>query len=435
MLENLLEQIGRSAPAAWQPFIKERGFRRYFYNTGWMMGGQIFSLAMSFLVGAWVARYLGPDNYGFFSYSLSFAGLFSMIAGLGVDGILSRDLVRYPEKSSVLLGSGLAIKAASGFIAWLAATVAAWWLIPDGLGRILVSLIALSYIFSAFNIIDIFFRSRVESRYSVKAQILTAVIGSALKAAVILSGQGLVWLVGIYALEVLIQGAILTSIYLGRHLPVGRWQVSSTMVRKLLASSWPLLLSGLSSFVLLKIDQVMIGSYLSSAAVGLYAAGVKLTEVWYFIPGVICASLFPAIINARTADLGQYHRRLKRLYVFLLVLAILIALPLSWGADFFIRQLFGAAYLGAAPAAAVYVWSTLGWFLVSALWYRFMAENRLGLIFWSSFLPMIANILLNIWLIPRFGILGAAWATLISYSSMIIFIFYPSRHEDLADNN
>ena len=59
------------------------------------------------------------------------------------------------------------------------------------------------------------------------------------------------------------------------------------------------MLAAAASFIYAKIDQVMIGSLMGNYEVGLYAATVKLVEIWYFIPSIICTSLFPAIINAK----------------------------------------------------------------------------------------------------------------------------------------
>lgn len=427
MLGKIIASLGVSGSGA--------GFRRYFFNTSWLAGGQMISLLISFFIGALVARNLGPGQYGLFSYSLSFAGLFSLLAGLGIDGIIARDLVKTPEKTSELLGSGLVIKIISGLAAWFSASLVAWFFIPSGEGRILVSLIAFSYVIGAFNIIDTLFRARVESKYSVQAQVTAILASSILKIIFILSEASLTWLALIYVLESLVLAAALAAAYWRRKLSIGKWPVSRTLVRKLLASSWPLLLSGLSTFMLLKIDQVMLGSYLNEVAIGLYAAAAKLSEAWYFIPGVICSSLFPAIINAKQTDSQLYNKRINRLYGLLLVLAVLIALVLSGGANFLVNWLFGESFLGAAPVASIYAWSIIGWFLAAGLWHQLMAENRLKLLIWSSVLPLAANVALNLILIPRSGIIGAAWATVISYSMIIILIIYSRLNEGPFSHN
>ena len=415
--------------------ISPGGWQRYLKNTAWLLGGQAVSLGLSFFIGAWIVRSLGPQDFGVFSYCLSFAGLFSLIAGLGIDGILSRDLVSQPEKRAQLLGSGLAVKAATGFLAWLLATAAAFWLLPAGSGRLVISLIALSYFFQALNVFDLLFRAQVLSRFGVQAQLVAVFAASLLKIWAVISGAGLVLLAAAYAAEILISGLLLMLSYRVRREEILPWRVDRATTAYLVRSSWPLLFTGLASFLLLRIDQVMIGYYQAPAELGLYAAGVKLTEVWYFIPGLIGAALFPAVINSRQADIRIYRRRVRYFYGLLGLIAGLIALGLTISMPLLISWLFGAEFLGARGPATIYAWSTIGWFLTSAWWLQLMAENRLRLIFFSSLAPLIINVLLNLYLIPRYGIFGAALATLIAYSSILVFIIYSQLYEDPASRH
>lgn len=71
-----------------------QGFMRYFANTSWLFGEKILRIIVGLFVGIWVARYLGPERFGLFSYAQSFVGLFSAIATLGLDGIVVRELVK-----------------------------------------------------------------------------------------------------------------------------------------------------------------------------------------------------------------------------------------------------------------------------------------------------------------------------------------------------
>ena len=84
--------------------ITHQGFRRYFVNTSWMFAEQLLRMVAGLLVGIWVARYLGPEQFGIFSYAIAFASLFSNIAKLGLDGIVVRDLVKEPEQRGIYLG-------------------------------------------------------------------------------------------------------------------------------------------------------------------------------------------------------------------------------------------------------------------------------------------------------------------------------------------
>jgi O-antigen/teichoic acid export membrane protein len=188
--------------------------------------------------------------------------------------------------------------------------------------------------------------------------------------------------------------------------------------------SWPLMLSAAAATIYLRIDQVMVGRIMGDVAVGIYAAGVKLTEVFYFIPGVIAGSLFPAIVNAKKTAATMYFRRLKNLYALLAIFALLVALPISFLAKPIISLVFGIEYLASAPVLQLYIWSSFGLFLGAGVSNQLMAENRTKAIFGVNLVAMVVNVGLNLYLIPKLGLIGAALTTLVSYAIIPLWLFF-----------
>lgn len=419
------QRVLELVPSQYRPLLNHEGFKKYFRNTGWMFIGQFFSLVASFFVGAAVARYLGPANYGLYNYALSFVGLFSFIAPLGVDAILYRELISHPEKRDELLGTTFRLKLIGGTIAFLAASLAAYFLESSYLVKLIVLIFSSSFIFQAFNVSNTFFNSRVESVKNVKVQTLGILLAAVLKIVVIVTHRGVIWL----AVAALIESMVISigAIYFyrqpGRSLPA--WSFSPTLAKRILSVSWLLLLSSAAAFIYQKVDQVMIGRFLGNAAVGLYAVAAKLSEIWYFIPGIICGSLFPAIVNAKKTSWALYQNRLGKLYWLMFFLALGVTLPLTIFSQPITIFIFGSDYAAAAPVLRVYAWSSIGLFLVTAINQALTSENRLRLIFFLNLIMMVANVGLNYLFIPRFGLVGAAWATTISYllGPLCIFIY------------
>jgi O-antigen/teichoic acid export membrane protein len=83
---------------------------RYFANTSWLFGEKILRMIVGLFVGIWVARYLGPEQFGLLSYAQSFVGLFTAIATLGLDGIVVRELVKDPSRRDELIGTAFWLK-------------------------------------------------------------------------------------------------------------------------------------------------------------------------------------------------------------------------------------------------------------------------------------------------------------------------------------
>jgi O-antigen/teichoic acid export membrane protein len=402
-------------PVQYRPFLDHEGFKKYFKNTGWMFIGQFFSLLISFFVGAAVARYLGPANYGVYNYALSFVGLFSFIAPLGVDAILYRELISQPQKRDELMGTAFRLKLIGGVIAFLAASVSAYFLEADFLVKLIVLVFSISFIFQAFNVSYTFFNSRVQSLKNVKVQTLAVLFSAVLKIIVIVSFKGVIWL----ALAALIESIIISvgAVYFYRQkgYRLRAWTFNPALAKKIISVSWLLLLSSAAALVYQKVDQVMVGRFLGNEAVGFYAVAAKLSEIWYFIPGIICGSLFPAIVNAKKTDPTLYQNRLKKLYRLMFFLALLIAFPLAVFSWPITVMIFGADYAASAPFLSIYAWSSLGFFLTTAINQALTSENRLRIIFLINLLMMLVNVFLNYLLIPRLGLSGAAWATTISY--------------------
>jgi O-antigen/teichoic acid export membrane protein len=402
-------------PVQYRPFLDHEGFKKYFKNTGWMFIGQFFSLLISFFVGAAVARYLGPANYGVYNYALSFVGLFSFIAPLGVDAILYRELISQPQKRDELMGTAFRLKLIGGVIAFLAASVSAYFLEADFLVKLIVLVFSISFIFQAFNVSYTFFNSRVQSLKNVKVQTLAVLFSAVLKIIVIVSFKGVIWL----ALAALIESIIISvgAVYFYRQkgYRLRAWTFNPALAKKIISVSWLLLLSSAAALVYQKVDQVMVGRFLGNEAVGFYAVAAKLSEIWYFIPGIICGSLFPAIVNAKKTDPTLYQNRLKKLYRLMFFLALLIAFPLAVFSWPITVMIFGADYAASALVLSIYAWSSLGFFLTTAINQALTSENRLRIIFLINLLMMLVNVFLNYLLIPRLGLSGAAWATTISY--------------------
>jgi O-antigen/teichoic acid export membrane protein len=168
MLDKIFALIEKYVPVKWRWIFSHGGFRRYFANTGWMFFGQMFSLLISFFIGAWLARYLGPQNFGVLNFSMSFAGLFAFIASMGIDGILSRELVKFPEKEIELMGTSLGLKLIGGITAFLLSLSAAFLFEQDPFIRLLIILFSLTFILQAIGVISTFFQANVWAKKLLK---------------------------------------------------------------------------------------------------------------------------------------------------------------------------------------------------------------------------------------------------------------------------
>ena len=407
-------------------YIKEKwnqaGFQRYFRNTGWLFFARIFILVVAFFINAYMARYLGPGNYGLLNYVFSFVGLFGFIASLGIESIANREIVKYHEKKNLIIGTSFYLKLFGSIIAIFLILIIGHITTSDPILFGLISMYSINYIFSAFNIIDIYFQSQVLSKYPAIATIIAGIISAILKIIAMSLGAGIIWLTAIYVLEsaVITVGLLFFFIYNGHN--IREWVFDKATAFIILKDSWPLMVSTVAWSIYMKIDQVMIKNMIGNEQTGIYAVAAKLSEFWYFIPGIICGSVFPAIVNAKKVSESLYNERLKKLYGLMFWLSLSVAIIITIFAYIIIYILFGTAYLGAVNPLRIYVWGGIGVSLGCVLNYYLLIENRTKINAVSAVIGALLNIILNIILIPRYGINGAAFASFVSYTAIIIAI-------------
>lgn len=411
--------------------LAHQGLMRYFANTSWLFGEKILRMVVGLFVVIWVARYLGPEQFGLFSYAQSFVGLFVAIAGLGLDGIIVRELVKDESKRDALLGTAFRLKLIGALLVLIALAIAVNLSQQDSLTTLLIFTIASATVFQSFNVIDFYFQATVLSKYIVYANIISLFISSMVKIGLILNDAPLLH----FAYSILFDSFVLICgfLYFYRHkkLFLSRWYFDKKLALSLLKDSWPLILSGLAVSIYMKVDQIMIKEMINVEAVGQYAAAVRVSEAWYFIPMVVASSLFPAIINAKQQSEALYYARLQKLYDLMVWLAITIALPMTFLSDWVVILLYEEQYNQAVSVLMIHIWAGVFVFLGVASGKWFISENLQMLDFWRTFYGVVANVLLNFWLIPKYGVQGAAISTLLSYfmAGMLFDLFNKRTRE------
>jgi O-antigen/teichoic acid export membrane protein len=404
----------------------DSGFKRYIISTGWSLISRAIGLFISFFVTIYMVRYLGPDNYGQLSYAVSFVSIFSIIATLGIDSILYRDIVSEPEKTGEYMGTAIGLKLLAGIFACLLTISSALLLSPKDISLHLIIIISFTFIFNSFNIIVYEFQARIQQKYPALISLVVVIILNTLKLLIFYFNKGIYYLACVLLLESMLYAALYIIYRRKIYGAFSNWHFKKETAIYILKSSWPLIITAVFSVIYTRIDQVMIKNMLNSSSVGIYDAAVRLSEAWNFIPGIIASSFFPAIINAKKVSTQLYKRRLLTLIGGLFCLALIVAMPISMFSPYIIDLLYGASYSASASILSIYIWSGM-WFSISLVLHYFLVnENRLRTLFICSFVATLLNIILNLYLIPLYGINGAAWATFLSYiviSLPTIYIF------------
>ncbi|MGC3982203.1 MAG: flippase [Steroidobacteraceae bacterium] len=384
-------------------------------NVGWLFVDKILRMGVGLVVGVWVARYLGPEQFGLFNYATALVAIFGAVATLGFNGIVVRDLIRQPPTAApVTLGTAFTLQLLGGFVAALLIVVTAIGLRPDSEQmKVLVAILGFSLVFKASEVIRYWFESRVQSRYTVWVENGIFLMMSVVRIVLILRQASLVSFVWLVLFETILVAFGFAGVYLITQGGLNKWTFQAQRARALIRDSWPLILSGLSVMIYMRIDQVMLGKMVGEGAVGIYSAALRISEIWYMIPQVIVVSLFPAIIEAKKNDEDLYKKRMQRLLNLMALLSLAISIIMTFLADPLVLLLFGNGYAEAGGVLKIHIWASVFVFfgVAGSNWY--LAENLQRLSLYRTVAGGVLNVLLNLVLIPKYGVIGAALATVV----------------------
>ena len=409
-------------------FINQPSIRRYITNTSWMMGEKILGLMLVLLVGVWVARYLGPERFGTYSFVLAVIAVFTPLSELGLNATLTRELVRNPQSARETLGSAFVLRGLGAFLSGILSLIAIS-LLRSGEEDVFLYLLMLAFgnLFSALAVVNFWFEATVLSKHMAIARSVVLIVMAGAKIVLILVQATLSTFVLVSAIELALSGLAMSVAYFSYRQSPKNWIFKFTRAVEFLSESWPLILSGFAASIYLKIDQIMLAQMVSDEAVGIYAVAARISEVWYIVPTVLVSSLFPKIIELHDSDLNRFQRYMQKGYDSLFILSLAVAIPVSLFAEPIVVTLFGKSYQESAPILAIHVWAGLFIFMRSLLSKWLVIEHLLIFSLVTHGLGAVINVLLNFSLIPVYGAIGAAIATVVSYSTSSYLTLFVSK--------
>lgn len=386
-------------------------------NAGWLLFDRFVRLLLGFLVGAWVARYLGPSQFGELAYLLAFLAFFQAIANIGADAIVVRDLAAGDVEPGAVLGAALGLRLIAGLACW-----AAWLLItavlhPGDKGAlVLAAVVGAALMFQAADTIDLWFQSRSQSRRTVLAKLSAYVLSSCVKVALILLGAPIFAFAAAAAFEFAVVALSLAVAY--RFYPVhARWSWDTAEAKRLITAAFPFMLSGLSVVIYIRIDQLMLKSLRGDYELGVFAAALPLSQLWNMIPVTLAMSFAPMIARRKKQGEQAYEEALLLLFRLFGMIALVAAILTAVAAPLLIKLIYGKAFMAAAPVLAIHVFSNVfvAQGVAQGLWLANEGRGSLSLI--KTAIGGAIAVGGNLFAIPLLGAQGAAMVTLVSFAA------------------
>lgn len=411
--------------------IKKLLKNQVFANMRWLVSGRILQMAIALVINMITARYLGVNNYGIINYVASYVSFFTPICSLGLESIIIKELVDKPDKQGETIGTAMGMRVISSILSMAAILV--FLVVLDNGNRVMLGVAFVQSMILVFNTADLFefwYQSRLESKVSVSVRTVGYLITAVYKIAILVFQKSIYWFAFTNTLDMIIAFIFLMIVY--KKSGGQKLVFNINTGKKMLKISYNFIVSGLMVAVYAQMDKIMLGKMLDTYTVGLYSVGIYICSLWNFIPDSMIASLRPGVMEAKKVSEEIYRKKLKQMYALIIWISILYAACVCIFSKYIILILYGKEYLGARTPLMIAVWYCGFSLMGSARDVWIICEGHQKYSKWFALIGAVTNFGLNLLLIPRIGMIGAAIATLTTQimTGFIVTLFFKNTREN-----
>lgn len=411
-------------------------------NSAWLVLEKAVKSGMALLVGAWVVRFLGPDQYGKIAYVVAIIAFFQAVASLGIDGVLIREIIaaqnlnkrdgrnynldnvdysdldknRYIiDNPSILIQLVFYTRALSGFVLLVLCAILIGFLTGWNAQSIqLTVFIGGSLIFQAADTFDLWNQSQMKSKRTAIAKIIAYFLSNGLRIIFIEYDMSITWFGFVFFIESCIVAGGLLFTYLANNKWFVKINNSKLILRVLLKESWPVIVASVCAVAYSRLDQIFLEHYLGDESLGLYASSIMFASATYFLPGIICASIMPIAVRIKQESREKYIQTLRLTYGFLLIASLLITAITTLFSQEIVNVFFGASYREGGSILAVYSLTNVPVYLGVAHGIWMVNERKLNVSLYRAFAGALTSLGLCLLIVPQYGMIGAAYSTVIA---------------------
>ena len=404
----------------------------YISNLSWVFSEKVIRTFTSFITNILVINYIGPEIFGKISFSLAIVALLMGVSLMGLKDLLTSKLIQEQSNSNEIISTAFFIRFTSGIFCSVILVIYSFLFNWDK-GFIFYSVIILSstLIFQSFSVVESFFQANKLQKKAATALFLQNLLSTSLKLIFIFIKIEPVYILIIYFLEPFILALIYFLISRKYKLRLSVRYFSKNIAKDLIRLGAPLIFASITVGIYMNVDMIMLTSFISPTATGVYAAATAITGLLYFFPSLITATAFPAISKYNDNRDIQYSRISVLLRIFS-VFGLLTSFMIFVFSDFIIDLLYSEDFKESKSVLKIQVFCFPFVVMAQITNMIIISHNLTKLLFYRSFASMLMNIMLNIIFIKMYGVLGAAVATLITHIfSSVVFDLFHNKTRDL----
>ena len=386
-------------------------------NLSWLIFDKFFRASINIFLSIVLARSLGPENFGILNYLLAFLFLFTSLSSLGMNPILVNQIIKNKKKNNhETIINAYYFRLTFSLFNYLIFIFLINILNKNQIYSNYSLIIGLGIIFKSCEILFSYFEAKSLSKYIVISQLVGLISSAIIVFYVINNNLDYIYIYYALILDIIIVFILINSFY---YLKVNTFfiRLNLLLLKNIIKKSFPVLISSLSIILYMRIDQIMINEIVDEYNLGIYSVSVRYIEIFHFIPKIIMISFLPILLLSK-----KYNLDLLNLNSFIFKLSFVLMIFIFFSSDYLITYIFSDIYHDSIATTKILSFSIIFVFLGVTNEHWYISKNLQKYYAIYVFLGALTNVLLNYFLISKFGIEGAAYATIITYF-LIIFIF------------
>lgn len=408
-------------------FFDNRSIKQtIFKNTFWLSIAEGISRLLKFFLIIYIARILGATEYGKFTFALNLVSFLIIFSDLGISSIATREFAKDIGKEKKYLPSFLSLKSFLSLITLLIIGLVAVFITPDpGVKKVIwiLAIYSLTEYFTQF--FYALLRARQKMEYEAIAKVLNSVFCVVFGFLFLFKVPSLSSLSCAYLIGAIVAALFVFILYKKKFNHLG-FIVDRSIWKEILSLSWPLALMAIFASVYHYMDSIMLGAWGYLEENGWYNAAYKIIDIAALPMVLISASFFPLLASTFKKEISKDKR--EKIFLSQLSVQAILGIPIFLGgillAPQIINFIYGSQYQNAILAFQILVGTLLIIYLNNTFNSALFSANYQGILFLITFVGVILNILLNLMLIPKYSLYGAAIATLITYLFHWFFCIY-----------
>jgi len=386
-------------------------------NLSWLIFDKFFRASLNLFLSIILARSLGPENFGILNYLLAFLFLFTAFSSLGMNPILTNLIIKNKFKNNhIAIMNAYYFRCIFSLINFLIFIFVINLINKDQIYFNYALILGTGIVLKSCEVLFSYFEAKSLSKYIVLSQLVGLISSVLIILYIISNGLDFIYIYYALILDVLLVFLLINILY---YLKINNFftKLNLSILKKVILKSLPVLFSTISIILYMRIDQIMINSMIDEYNLGVYSVSVRFIEIFHFIPKIIMISFLPILLLSK-----KYNLNLLKLNSIIFKLSLIVAMFTFISSDYLIPFIFGENYTYSINTTKILSFSIIFVFygVTNEHWY--VSKNLQKYYAINVFLGALTNILLNYILISKFGIEGAAYATIITYF-LIIFVF------------